>query len=229
MIERERIGQHAREFFDALWSKSDPWDIETSELAQREHARLMALLDGRRYRRVLEIGCGTGAFTRRLATIADSVVALDIAPAAIERARVLNVGPAVVEFRVANVMEYDPRADGPWDLVVMAETICLLGWLYPFFNIAWLAAELFAATANGGRMLLANTKCGMEHPLLLPWIIRTYHDLFRNVGYQLETEEIMRGIKDGVELEILISRFLKPVPTWVTRGGSGPARWRASC
>jgi hypothetical protein len=51
--------------------------------------------------------------------------------------------------------------------------------------------------------------CGMEHPLLLPWITRTYHDLMRNVGYQVETEEIMRGVKDGVELEILISRYLK--------------------
>lgn len=210
MIERERVGQHAREFFDGLWAKGDPWDIETSELTQREHARLIALLDGRRYRRVLEIGCGAGAFTRRLATISDSVVALDIASAAIERARALNVGAAVVEFRVANVMEYDPRAEGPWDLVVMTEMIYLLGWLYPFFNIAWLASELFAATVEGGRMLLANTKCGMEQALLLPWIIRTYHDLFRNVGYQLEAEEIVRGAKDGVELEILNSLFLKP-------------------
>jgi hypothetical protein len=32
MIERERIGQHAREFFDGLWRQGDPWDIETAEL-----------------------------------------------------------------------------------------------------------------------------------------------------------------------------------------------------
>jgi SAM-dependent methyltransferase len=206
MIERERVGQQARQFFEGLWSKGDPWDIEASELTQRSHARMLALLDGQRYRRVLEIGCGTGVFTRRLATIADSVVALDIAPAAIERARALHTGPAV-EFRVANVMDYDPRAEGPWDLVVMAEMIYLLGWLYPFFDVAWLASELFAATAERGRLLLVNTECGPEQPLLLPWIIRTYHDLFRNVGYQVETEEVLRGVKDGVALEILISRF----------------------
>jgi SAM-dependent methyltransferase len=173
------------------------------------HDRLIALLDGRRYRRVLEIGCGSGVFTRRLATLADSVVALDVAPAAIERARAHSARLDHVEFRVANVMEYDPRTEGPWDLVVMAEMIYLLGWLYPFFNIGWLASELFAATADGGRMLLANTKCGMEQPLLLPWLIRTYHDLFRNVGYEIETEEVIGGTKDGVEMEILISRFLK--------------------
>jgi SAM-dependent methyltransferase len=210
MIERERVSQHAREFFDAMWRKGDPWDIEGAELTRREHDRLIALLEGRRYRRVLEIGCGAGVFTRRLSTIADSVVALDVAPAAIERARALNAGLAAVEFRVANIMDSDPSIGGPWDLVVMAEMIYLLGWLYPFFDIAWLASQLFSATAEGGRLLLANTTYGMEHPLLLPWVIHTYHDLFRNVGYRTESEETLRGVKDGVELEILISRFVKP-------------------
>jgi SAM-dependent methyltransferase len=210
MIERERVSQHAREFFDAMWRKGDPWDIEGAELTAREHDRLIALLEGRRYRRVLEIGCGAGVFTRRLSTIADSVVALDVAPAAIERAQAMNAGPATVEFRVANIMDTDPNIGGPWDLVVMAEMIYLLGWLYPFFDIAWLASQLFSATAEGGRLLLANTTYGMEHPLLLPWVIHTYHDLFRNVGYRTESEETLRGVKDGVELEILISRFVKP-------------------
>jgi SAM-dependent methyltransferase len=210
MIEHGRIGEQAREFFEGLWRKGDVWDIETAEFPRRVHDRLIVLLEGQRFRRVLEIGCGGGVFTRRLAALADVVVALDIAPAAIERARAQNADLGRVDFRVANVMEFNPRSEGPWDLVVMNEMICFLGWLYPFFNVAWLASELFAATAAGGRMIMANTMCGMEHPLLLPWIIRTYHDLFRNVGYRVETEEVMRGVKDGVELEILVSRYLKP-------------------
>jgi SAM-dependent methyltransferase len=209
MTESEQVGRRAREFFDGLWARGDPWAIETAEFTRREHARLIELVEGQRYRRVLEIGCGAGAFTRRLAAISDSVLALDISSVAIERACALDVGPTV-EFRVANVMAFNPRSEGPWDLVVMSEMIYLLGWLYPFFNVAWLASELFAATAAGGRMIMANTMCGMEHPLLLPWLIRTYHDLFRNVGYQVETEEVMRGMKDGVELEVLITRLVKP-------------------
>ncbi len=209
MTESKQVGRRAREFFDGLWARGDPWAIETAEFTRRAHARLIELAEGPRYGRVLEIGCGAGAFTRRLAAISDSVLALDISSVAIERACALDVGPTV-EFRVANVMEFNPRSEGPWDLVVMSEMIYLLGWLYPFFNVAWLASELFAATAAGGRMIMANTMCGMEHPLLLPWIIRTYHDLFRNVGYQVETEEVMRGMKDGVELEVLITRLVKP-------------------
>ena len=67
--------------------RATPGISKAAELTCREHDRLIALLDGRRYRHVLEIGCGTGVFTRRLTTIAETVVALDVAPAAIERAR----------------------------------------------------------------------------------------------------------------------------------------------
>jgi hypothetical protein len=114
-----------------------------------------------------------------------------------------------VEYRVANVMDYDPHADGPWDLVVMSETIYYLGWLYPFFDVGWLAFQLFEATREGGRLLMANTCGGVEDYLLRPWLIRTYRDLFLNVGYGLEAEEALRGTKDDVPLEVLISVFVK--------------------
>jgi hypothetical protein len=114
-----------------------------------------------------------------------------------------------VDFRVANIMDYDVRADGPWDLIVLSETIYYLGWLYPFFDVGWLAAELFGATRDGGRLLMANTSGGVEDYLLRPWLIRTYRDLFLNVGYQLEAEEIFHGSKNGLNLEVLISLFGK--------------------
>jgi SAM-dependent methyltransferase len=167
------------------------------------------MLDECRYARAFEIGCGDGSYACLLARIADRIVALDIAPAAVARARSAEIGPGVVDFRVANIMEYDPRAEGPWDLIVMSETIYYLGWLYTFFDVGWLAAELFASTHGNGRLLLANTRSGVEEPLLRPWLIDSYRDLFRNVGYRLEAEEVFRGIKNGVELEVSISLFTK--------------------
>lgn len=207
---RVLIDRTARDFFERLWAQGDPWKLESSEFEQQRLARLLATLDGRRYERSLEIGCGRGAFTRDLARIADQIVALDIAPTAITRARTIAVGPGIADFRLANIMEYDVRAEGPWDLVVMSETIYYLGWLYPFFDLGWLASELFASTRPGGRLLLANTEGGCEDALLLPWLIRTYRDLFVNVGYDVETEELFCGTKHGVDLRVLISLFAKP-------------------
>ena len=208
-IERKLISQRAYAFFDELWKRGDPWNLESSEFEQGKYVRQLAMVDGRRYARALEIGCGAGWFTRHLARVADEVLALDVAPSAIARARASGLDPEVVDFRVTNIMDYDLRAEGPWDLVVMSETIYYLGWLYPFFDIAWLASELFASTSGTGRLLMANTFGGVEDYLLRPWVIRTYRDLFLNVGYRLEAEEIFRGSKDGATLEALISLFTK--------------------
>jgi SAM-dependent methyltransferase len=211
MSERSLIHRKAQAFFEDLWKKGDPWQFETSELERAKYEGEIAALRGRHYSRVLEIGCGAGWFTRSLATIADKVIALDISPSAIARARTRELNS--VDFRVANIMDYKPRAEGPWDLIVLNETICYLGWLYSFFDVAWLAAELFAATCERGQLLMANTCGGVEDYLLLPWIIRTYHDLFVNVGYQRESEQIFRGTKDGANIEVLISVFAKTEKT----------------
>jgi SAM-dependent methyltransferase len=217
MSERQLIGQKAQEFCDDLWQRGDFWNFESSEYEQARCARLIAMLDGRRYARALEIGCGAGYFTRLLTRLADRVVAFDIAPAAIARARTQGADLQTVDFRVANAMDYEWRTEGPWDLIVFSDTICYLGWLYTFFDIAWFAAELFAATRPGGRLLLSNTMDPVYDKLLLPHIIRTYRDLFLNVGYRLETEEIFRGTKNGVDFEILISLLAK-APEEATTG-----------
>jgi SAM-dependent methyltransferase len=209
MTERALIGQQAREFCDDLWQRGDFWSFETSEYERARCARLMAMIEGHRYARVLEIGCGAGYLTRLLTRLADHIVAFDVAPAAIARARALGADLGTVEFRVANAMDYEWRAEGPWDLIVFSDTMCYLGWLYTFFDVAWFVAELFAATRRGGQLLLANTMDEVSDKLLLPYIIRTYRDLFLNVGYRLEAEEIFRGTKNGVDFEILISLLTK--------------------
>jgi predicted TPR repeat methyltransferase len=211
MTDREAIHHKARSFFESLWQQGDYWTLESSEFEQAKYSSQLAMLGGRRYQRVLEIGCGAGHFTRQLAPFADRVVGLDVAPSAVERARSAGVTSATVDVRLANVMDYDPRSEGPWDLIVMSETVYYLGWLYPFFDVAYLASELFAATSPGGHLLLANTCGGLDDYLLRPWAIHTYRDLFLDVGYGLAAEEVFRGNKDGTQLEALISLFAKPL------------------
>jgi predicted TPR repeat methyltransferase len=205
----EDAGERARSFFDGLWQQGDYWALESSAFEQEKYARAIALLAGRRYPRVLEIGCGAGAFTRLLADLSDHVLALDVSAAAIERAH--GVIRANVEFRVANIMETEPESEGPWDLVVMSETIYYVGWLYSFFDVDWLARRLFATVTDGGRFLMANTFGDSVGYLLRPSLIRTYRDLFVNEGFRVEREEIFRGTKEGTPLEVLLSMFEKPV------------------
>jgi SAM-dependent methyltransferase len=205
---REQIKRALDETFEGAWRVGDPWDLETSALDQESYSRQLALIGDRRYGRVLEIGCAAGAFTRRLAAVADRVLALDVAPSAIERAR--TDVPPNVEFRAGDVMEVDPIREGPWDLVVMSETIYYLGWLYTFFEVGWLADQVFEATQPGGRFLMANTYGGSSHSLMQPWLIDTYRDLFTNVGFKLEARESFRSEKGGAEFETAIWLFEKP-------------------
>ena len=209
MQERAAIDQQAREFFDTMWQQGDPWELDGSTYEQERYARLLRLLDGRRYPRILELGCGAGAFTQALAGLADEVVALDVSATAIAQAQRRHLGPATVHFRQANVMEYDPQPEGPWDLIVLSDVVCYLGWLYSFFDVGWFASQLFATTRHGGYCLLSNAMGEFGDMLLLPWLIRTYRDLFRNVGYAVTTEEIFCGTKHGVSIEHLMTLLHK--------------------
>jgi 2-polyprenyl-3-methyl-5-hydroxy-6-metoxy-1,4-benzoquinol methylase len=143
MAEREQISLKARSFFDDLWTRGDPWELETSNWEHERYSRLLAMLDKPRYGRVLEIGCGAGTFTRRLAGRANKVLALDVSSEAIARANLGQSDLKYVEFRVGNIMDYNFREDKPWDLIVMSETVYFLGWLYSFFDVSWLAAQMF--------------------------------------------------------------------------------------
>src|SRR5215467_473398 len=143
IIEREPAGKRAQEFFNKLWRQGDHWHLERSCFEQSKYQHQIKMLNGRRYPKVLEIGCAAGCFTRMLAPLADYILALDVAPAAIDRARAAGDAKACIEFRVENIMDHDFGRDPAWDLIVMSETIYYLGWLYSFFDTAWLAHELF--------------------------------------------------------------------------------------
>lgn len=214
MTEREQKNSQASSFFDDLWARGDPWELESCDFERERYHRLISMLDPSGYDRVLEIGCGAGAFTRLLAPRARRLLALDVSGTAIAAAQIA-CAPSQAEFRVQNIMDYDPKQEGPWDLIVMSETIYYLGWLYSFFDVCWLASELFAATAPGRHLLLANTQGDIGDPLMLSCIVATYHDLFLNVGFQADAQEIFRGQKNGVSLDVVISRYRKPTSAGV--------------
>jgi len=205
--DKERIGREMEEFFEGLWQKGDFWNFESSDYERARFAHEIRLLAGRRYGRALELGCGAGAFTSLVAKLADRVVASDVAPAAIERAK--QAGLANVEFRVENAMDRKWRDEGPWDLIVFNDTMCYLGWRYTFFDVAWFAHELYEATAPDGHVFMANTMNEEGDYLLLPFVVRTYRDLLLNVGFRIAKEDTFRGTRDGVEFTVLETLYGK--------------------
>lgn len=70
----------------------------------------------------LEVGCGSGAFTRRLAARAGGVVALDLSPEMLRVARARSSGWRNIEYRLADVMQASLPAGG-FDCVVSIATL----------------------------------------------------------------------------------------------------------
>ena len=98
------------------------------------------------------------------------------------------------------------QSERPHELQISVQSIAG-GTLYPFFDVAWFAHCVHEGTRPGGRLLLANTCGGVEDYLLKPWIIRTYHDLFRNAGFAVLSDTMFRGNKNGAEIEAMITLF----------------------
>jgi trans-aconitate methyltransferase len=111
MTERERISLKAQSFFDDLWARGNPRQLETSDFERKKYTALSAILGQSHYKHVSEIGCGTGAFTRLLSGIADEVLALHVSVKAIARARQTQDSLQRVEFRIANIMDCDVKKD----------------------------------------------------------------------------------------------------------------------
>lgn len=73
-------------------------------------------------RRALEIGCGTGAFSRRLARRAEHVTALDLSPEMIRIARERSLAFKNLEFEIRDAVERDFPDEG-FDCVATIATL----------------------------------------------------------------------------------------------------------
>ena len=70
----------------------------------------------------LDIGCGTGAFTRQLTLRAKRVVGLDLSPEMVRIAREQSKGYPHIEYRVADVQEWEPE-EGQFDCIATIATL----------------------------------------------------------------------------------------------------------
>ena len=138
-------------YFDALYAAdSDPWRFETSDYEARKYAHTIAALHRPRYEAAVEFGCSIGVLTEQLAGRADTVLGIDVAQAALDRAAARCAALPHIGF--ARMRIPDTMPEQRFDLIVLSEV------LYYFEppTLARLADRLRAIAAPDADLLLVH-------------------------------------------------------------------------
>ena len=157
------MSQHAasipdRYFEDLYSAKPDPWGFSTSDYERDKYAATLAALGDRRFRHACEVGCSIGVFTRLLAPRCDSLLAIDVAPAALVQARARCADLKQARFRRMRIPGEWPS--GRFDLILFSE---VLYYLCPA-DIRRAAAQALASLEPGGRVLLVHWTGETDYP-----------------------------------------------------------------
>ena len=149
-----RTDSLGKDYFDGLYAKrADPWRLATRWYEKRKRTITVASLPAERYENALEIGCSIGMLTADLAERCDSLLALDVAEAAVLAARERVPENVTVEQRDAT----SDYPEGTFDLVVLSEVGYYLG-----ESVLARLLGAIAASLSAGGVLLA---CHWRHPV----------------------------------------------------------------
>lgn len=99
--------------------------------------------------RLLDVGCGTGAASRSAATVAASVVGIDLSSEMIRKAQALADGIANVHVEIAD-SEHLPFADGTFTAVVCSNSF------HHYPDPGRAVREMARVLAPGGRLVLGD-------------------------------------------------------------------------
>lgn len=142
--------------FDERYARRpDPWGVDERWYELRKRDLLLASLPRPVVARALEIGCGTGALTERLAERALDVVAVDVSPHAVARARDRTDGAAHVRVDVLDIRAHWP--EGRFDLIVLSE----VGYYWSPSDLSDVLDRIENALTDDGIAVL----CHWRHPI----------------------------------------------------------------
>lgn len=136
-----------KEYYEELWERL-PEDLTPPDLELRRDFLLAEVRVGDR---ALDLGCGAGGFTADLAHAGASAVGVEVAEAALRRARARYPS---LDFRLAPIDGSLPLAEHTVDLVWASEVI-----EHVADTAAWLS-EVRRVLAPGGRFLLTTPSHG---------------------------------------------------------------------
>lgn len=155
-----RSGSLPPDYFEGLYAADpDPWRFETSDYERGKYAATLAALPRPRYAAALEVGCSIGVLTADLAERCETLLALDVAEAALDKARARLAGRSCVQFAKVRVpAEWPP---GRFDLILLSEVVYYL----EVADVARLAERVRGCLAPGGDAVLVHWTGETDYPL----------------------------------------------------------------
>jgi SAM-dependent methyltransferase len=142
-----RYGRAVRDYYEDLWERL-PTELAPPDFARRREFLLAEVRPGDR---ALDLGSGSGDFTAELADAGAAAVGVEVAEAALRRARTSH---PELEFRISPVDGPLPLEDCSFDLVWASEVIEHIA-----DTARWLS-EVRRVLAPGGRLLLSTPSHG---------------------------------------------------------------------
>lgn len=147
-------------YFESLYAREpDPWRFANSEYERAKYDATLAHLPRTSFSAGFEVGCSIGVLTRRLAERCASLLAVDVADAALAQARVRCAGLRHVTIRRMRVPDEWP--DGAFDLIVLSE---VLYYLSPD-AVARVASRTRSSLAANGVAMLVHYTLPTDYPL----------------------------------------------------------------
>jgi len=112
-----RHGEYIKEHGEEIWN----WSSPAGKLRWARRCRLFTEFLGNHKSLVLEIGCGTGLFTKELSSTDNNIVAIDISDALIMKAKE-RISSANVHFIVGNAYKTEFKSES-FDFVVGSSSL----------------------------------------------------------------------------------------------------------
>lgn len=164
----------------AFHEKTDPWNFDGSVEEQGRFQKTWELVPAGSYRRILEVGCAEGHFTEQIAgRFPDAqILAIDLVPLALERARARSAGRPNVRFRCHDIGKQP--IDGTFDLIFC---MGVLEYGPGLSELDSVRASIVDALGPGGYLLLETHAVPPDlerrwWARRLMWGARAHHDRF---------------------------------------------------
>ena len=160
-------------FEDVYRANADPWGFATSPYEAAKYDATLAALPRPRYASAFEIGCSIGVLTERLAPRFDTLLAVDVVPGVLAKARRRCARFPHVRFAEMSVPDAFP--DERFDCILVSE----VGYYWSAADLERARRQIADALLPGGHLVLVHwTPFVHDYPLTGDQV----HDAFLDQG-----------------------------------------------